>query len=554
MGDRHVAEMGQIEQGQALGEELAVDDPLAEARNHPEADPAAELAQSLADPAHVARLDMLHPVAEHDPVDARAMGLGALGPAVPDQFGIEAGAADPIGLGVDLADQVEIDEAVVDRSDQGIGSDHRGPGMGIVAAGRVDDDDVDALRYPLHLRLDRLALVGIECLVGGRDEIDSEPLHRLGPIVEIAAQGALAGVEIESGDPPPGGGERDGAVDRGGRLAGAAFLIGENDEMRRRHLDPLILGLDFPALVFSALIMPSAPRKGVAQADIGGCDSVQIVRDIETLKAALARLRAEGGTIALVPTMGALHAGHMALVAEGRRRAHHVVASIFVNPTQFAAHEDLSTYPRREATDARMLEEEGCALLWSPDVATVYPNGPEADIRAGSLGEGLDGAARPGHFDGVATVVSRLFDQVRPDIALFGEKDFQQLAIIRQMVSDLGLAVEIVAMPTQRDADGVALSSRNAYLTDEERRSARALPRALGEAAAAIQRGGAVAEALATARERLAKAGFDPIDYVELCDSQTLAPVDKVERPARLLAAARLGRTRLIDNLAVEPS
>jgi pantoate--beta-alanine ligase len=281
---------------------------------------------------------------------------------------------------------------------------------------------------------------------------------------------------------------------------------------------------------------------------------VQIVRDIETLRAAVTALREDGSRIAFVPTMGALHAGHMALVAEGRRRAGHVVASIFVNPTQFAAHEDLATYPRREATDAKLLEEEGCAILWSPDVATIYPGGAEISVRAGSLGDGLDGASRPGHFDGVATVVSRLFDQVRPDIALFGEKDFQQLAVIRQMVRDQGLSIEIIGVPTQRDADGLALSSRNAYLTDDERQAARALPRALGEAAAAIQRGGDVGEALATARERLAKAGFDPIDYVELCDAETLAPVTSVGRPARLLAAARIGRTRLIDNLAVDPS
>jgi pantoate--beta-alanine ligase len=281
---------------------------------------------------------------------------------------------------------------------------------------------------------------------------------------------------------------------------------------------------------------------------------VQTVRDLETLRLALAELRAGGGDLALVPTMGALHAGHIALVAEGRRRAANVVASIFVNPRQFGAGEDLSTYPRREATDAKMLEEEGCTILWSPDVATMYPGGTGISVRAGSLGGGLDGASRPGHFDGVATVVSRLFDQVRPDIALFGEKDYQQLAVIRQMVRDQGLGVEIVAVPTQREADGVALSSRNAYLTDEERQSARALPRALGEAAAAIQRGGGVADALAIAKERLAKAGFDPIDYVELCDAETLAPVTSLERPARLLAAARLGRTRLIDNLAVEPA
>jgi pantoate--beta-alanine ligase len=301
------------------------------------------------------------------------------------------------------------------------------------------------------------------------------------------------------------------------------------------------------------LILPSAPRKGVAQGDIGGGNSVQIVRDVETLEATVAELRAGSGTIAFVPTMGALHDGHMALIAEGRRRADHVVASIFVNPTQFGANEDLSTYPRREAGDARMLDDAGCALLWAPDVATMYPDGSRISVRAGSLGQGLDGAARPGHFDGVTTVVARLFDQVRPDIALFGEKDYQQLAVIRQMVRDLDLAVEIVGVPTQRDADGLALSSRNAYLSDDEREAARALPRALGEAAAAIEAGRDVAETLAAARERLAKAGFDPIDYVELCDAETLAPLAAVERPARLLAAARIGRTRLIDNLAVLP-
>ena len=280
---------------------------------------------------------------------------------------------------------------------------------------------------------------------------------------------------------------------------------------------------------------------------------MQIVRDIEALRAAVAELREGGRTIAFVPTMGALHAGHMALVAEGRRRASHVVASIFVNPTQFGPNEDLATYPRREASDAKMLEEEGCALLWMPDVATMYPNGPEITVRAGSLGDELDGAARPGHFDGVATVVSRLFDQVRPDIALLGEKDYQQLLVIRQMVAQLGLPVEIVAVPTQRDADGLALSSRNAYLDEEERRAARALPRALGEAAGAIRSGTAASEAIAAARDKLAKAGFDPIDYVEIRDAESLAAVESVTRSARLLAAATIGRTRLIDNLALTP-
>jgi pantoate--beta-alanine ligase len=280
---------------------------------------------------------------------------------------------------------------------------------------------------------------------------------------------------------------------------------------------------------------------------------VQTVRDLETLRARVAELRAGGGTIALVPTMGALHAGHMALVAEGRRRASHVVASIFVNPKQFGAGEDLSTYPRREASDIRMLEEEGCALLWAPDVAAMYPEGHATKVSVSGVSDGLDGAARPGHFDGVATVVLKLFNQVQPDFAVFGEKDFQQLAVIRRLVRDVDLPLEIVGVPTQRDADGLALSSRNAYLTDEERRAARALPRALGEAAGIIQGGGDIAAALAGAREKLAKAGFDPVDYVELRDAETLAPVSKLERPARLLAAAKLGRTRLIDNLAVLP-
>ena len=280
---------------------------------------------------------------------------------------------------------------------------------------------------------------------------------------------------------------------------------------------------------------------------------MQIIRDPDALSEALAALREGGGTIAFVPTMGALPAGHMTLVAEARRRADHVVASIFVNPTQFGPSEDLATYPRREATDAAMLEQEGCAILWAPDVATMYPDGPAATVRAAAIGNVLDGAARPGHFDGVATVVARLFDQVRPDIALFGEKDYQQLAVIRAMVCDLALPVEIIGVPTQRDVDGLALSSRNAYLSEEERLAARILPRALGEAAQAISGGAPVEEALDRARTRLAEAGFDPIDYVELRDAETLAPIIALDRPARLLAAAKLGRTRLIDNLPVEP-
>ncbi|MFL6863791.1 MAG: pantoate--beta-alanine ligase [Allosphingosinicella sp.] len=281
---------------------------------------------------------------------------------------------------------------------------------------------------------------------------------------------------------------------------------------------------------------------------------MQTVREVSALREAVAALREDGGTIAFVPTMGALHAGHLALVEEARRRASRVIVSIFVNPTQFGPNEDLSRYPRREASDAQMLDAAGVETLWAPDVATMYPDGPEADVRAGPLGDVLDGAARPGHFDGVATVVARLLDQVRPDVALFGEKDFQQLLVVRAMARTRGLPVEIVGVPTQRDADGVALSSRNLYLDEEERLAARALPRALGEAAAAIVGGAEIAEALGAARDKLAKAGFDPIDYVELRDAETLAPVAALERPARLLAAARIGSTRLIDNLPVAPA
>ncbi len=280
---------------------------------------------------------------------------------------------------------------------------------------------------------------------------------------------------------------------------------------------------------------------------------MQTIRDVAALRKAVAELKKQGGRVALVPTMGALHAGHMALVAEAGRLAEHVIVSLFVNPAQFGPNEDLSTYPRQEAEDSTLLEQAGCAILWAPDAATMYPQGHSTQVQVAGVSEGLDGGARPGHFDGVATVVAKLFNQVRPDLAVFGEKDFQQLVVVRRMVRDLDLAVEIAGVPIQRDADGLALSSRNAYLSPEERVAARALPRSLGEAAAAIQEGADVAEALAAARAKLEQAGFDQVDYVELRDADTLEPADGLERAARILAAAKIGRTRLIDNLPVSP-
>jgi pantoate--beta-alanine ligase len=271
---------------------------------------------------------------------------------------------------------------------------------------------------------------------------------------------------------------------------------------------------------------------------------------LEALHTALSEYHAAGEAVALVPTMGALHAGHMALVDAARRRAPRVVVSIFVNPKQFGPNEDLARYPRREAADAQLLSDGGVDILWAPDVDDMYPAGFATTVSVGGVSTVLDGAHRPGHFDGVATVVAKLFGQVRPALALFGEKDFQQLAVVRRMASDLNLQVEIVGVPTQRDDDGLALSSRNIYLDEGERARAVALPRALGEAKRAIERGDDPATALTAAEAMLARAGFE-VDYVTLVDAETLTdPV--AGHPARLLAAARIGTTRLIDNIAVE--
>lgn len=280
---------------------------------------------------------------------------------------------------------------------------------------------------------------------------------------------------------------------------------------------------------------------------------MQTIRQLKPLRKAVAGLRADGGRIAFVPTMGALHAGHMALIGEARKRATHVVASIFVNPKQFGPNEDLAAYPRRAAKDSAMLSEAGVSLLWMPDVETMYPGGHATSVTVAGLGDPLEGAARPGFFTGVATVVAKLFNQVRPDLALFGEKDFQQLAVIRRMVADLDFGIEIVGVPTEREEDGLALSSRNAYLSVEERLQARAMPRALGAAAAAIEAGGDVGEALAKSESALLEGGFQSVSYVALCDVATLEAVTVLERPARLLAAARIGAARLIDNVPVTP-
>jgi pantoate--beta-alanine ligase len=261
--------------------------------------------------------------------------------------------------------------------------------------------------------------------------------------------------------------------------------------------------------------------------------------------------RQAGHRIALVPTMGALHRGHLALVAAARSHADRVVASIFVNPTQFGEGEDFDRYPRQVEADAGMLREAGCDLLFVPPVPEIYPPGFSTLVRVAGLSERWCGADRPGHFDGVATVVARLLLLAKPDVALFGEKDWQQLAIIRRMVSDLGLGVAILGVPTVRDPDGLALSSRNAYLSGSERQAAVALPRALEAASAQIAAGGDVGPALEAAAKALRDACFSRIDYLALIDEETLEPLDRWRPGARLLAAARIGSTRLVDNLEV---
>lgn len=283
---------------------------------------------------------------------------------------------------------------------------------------------------------------------------------------------------------------------------------------------------------------------------------MQTVNRLVDLRMAVDSLRVRG-EVALVPTMGALHEGHLTLVREARRMATAVVVSIFVNPTQFGPNEDLDAYPRQLADDAGLLAAEDVDVLWAPEVGEVYPQGFATTVSVSGLSEGLCGAARPGHFDGVATVVAKLFNQVRPDLAVFGEKDWQQLAVIRRMARDLDLtrprAERIVGVPTVREADGLAMSSRNRYLSPEHRVRAASLPRLMREAAAQLGCGAAAVQVLESLKRGLIDAGFDSIDYAELAESTSLAPLEALGRePARLFVAARIGGTRLIDNMPVE--
>lgn len=287
---------------------------------------------------------------------------------------------------------------------------------------------------------------------------------------------------------------------------------------------------------------------------------MQTAHTLDVLRTGVARLRAGGNMggacIGLVPTMGALHEGHLTLIRRALEECDAVVASIFVNPTQFGPNEDLDAYPRQLAQDSAMLEAEGCALLWAPSAEEMYPHGFVTNIAVTGVSEGLCGANRPGHFDGVATVVNKLFNQVQPDMAFFGEKDFQQLAVIRAMARDLDLTLphvhSIIGVPTVRETDGLAMSSRNRYLSDANRQAAATLPRAMKSAIAQIEAGGDVASVLSQLKDALIEAGFDSVDYAVLADATSLGALERLTgSAARLLVAARIGGTRLIDNMAV---
>lgn len=278
---------------------------------------------------------------------------------------------------------------------------------------------------------------------------------------------------------------------------------------------------------------------------------MQTVHEIIPLQKALQRLRQQGARLALVPTMGALHAGHMALIERAKAEADIIIGSIFVNPRQFGPKEDFTNYPRALAADQAKVEAAGMHLLWAPTPTAMYPHGYVTNVTVPGLSDVLCGAARPGHFDGVATIVTKLFTLIRPDVAVFGEKDWQQLAIIRRLTEDLNLGVKIIGEAIVREADGLAMSSRNAYLSAIERQQVLSLPHALETARREILEGQSLAVVLAKARHTILAGGFSEIDYVTLCDPNTLDTQRAFKGEAQLLAAARIGKTRLIDNLAV---
>ncbi len=278
---------------------------------------------------------------------------------------------------------------------------------------------------------------------------------------------------------------------------------------------------------------------------------METVRTVAELRAQIRAWRSVGLSVGLVPTMGGLHDGHLSLAQIAAGRADRVIATLFVNPAQFAPHEDFATYPRDEETDSALFAAAGADLMFAPSVSEIYPDGHATKIDVQGLSQILEGEFRPQFFVGVATVVAKLLLQALPDIAVFGEKDYQQLCVIRRMVADLDIPVEIVGAPTVRDADGLAMSSRNSYLSVAERAIAPALYKAITGVAEALRAGGDPGEQRRRAEAHLTEAGFGAVDYVAVRDADTLEPVPNASRPARVLAAAWLGKVRLIDNVEI---
>ncbi|MCF1707797.1 pantoate--beta-alanine ligase [Tabrizicola sp. J26] len=276
-----------------------------------------------------------------------------------------------------------------------------------------------------------------------------------------------------------------------------------------------------------------------------------IVRTVAELRAMVRGWKAEGAAVGVVPTMGALHDGHLSLVRAAQRDCKRVIVTIFVNPKQFNSADDLAKYPRTEAADAALLAPLGVDAIFAPMPDEVYPEGFATNVSVGGISTRLEGLHRPGHFDGVATVVTKLFGMTLADRAYFGEKDWQQLQVVRRLVADLNLPVEIVGCPTIREPDNLARSSRNVRLSPEARTIASALPREMAKAAGAMRAGGPVHPTLDAAKAALLAAGFDEVEYIDLCDAETLLWIDELDGPGRLLAAAWVGGVRLIDNIAV---
>ncbi len=539
-----------VEQSKATREKFFIDDTFGKARRDTETDPLRQFFQRIADTHHVTRRQMRHAVAQDDPVDCTAIGLGARLARVPDHFGIKAWPLDLVCVGIDLPDKVKIDKAVVHRGDQRISASQSRSAKRAVATRRVHDDNVNRVVPDLERRLKQVRGI-VVAFVNDLDlrdmEIKAVPIGKCSAILDIARECALARVEIDRCNFQARVEECNRDMHGSRRLASATFFVAENNNVRFFHRQAWSNWcFRFPRAV-------SFTPHEVSIKETRMSTAFSTVRSVAALRTRVKNWRQEGLRVALVPTMGALHDGHLSLIRAALGVADRVVATIFVNPTQFGAGEDLDRYPRREAADAAALESAGCHILFAPDVREMYPEGFATEVHVTGITDRLCGASRPGHFAGVATVVAKLLNQAQADAALFGEKDYQQLLTIRRLATDLDIPTQIIGVPTVRESDGLALSSRNAYLSAEERKAAAHFPQILNTVRNQVLTGSTVADVLGKARKALVDAGLR-LDYIELSDAETLEPVTDMSRPARLIAAVYAGNTRLIDNISVEAS